>query len=175
MRRLLVLSIVGLLGVVVAAYVVTEGVMSTRYVLPDVHLLQPQGGGAAVVARLGCARCHGPALSGRVVTDGWARGQIIAPNLTPGDNSVTRAFSDADWARAIRYALGRDGRALVAMPATRCSDQDLTDAIAHLNQLEPKAGEAPRVRPGPLTRLEHLLGDTPLTAPEAAALRRQGL
>lgn len=177
-RRLLAVGVAGGLGLMVVAYIATEAALSARYALPAVALpSEPAAGiagGRAVVERLGCGRCHGEALAGKVLVSGWAEGEIVAPNLTPGLHSVTRAYSPHDWARAIRYALGRDGRGLVTMPLSECNDPDLAAAIAFLSALEPVVGEPPRARPGLLMRLRHLVGAEPLIAAETARLPRQG-
>lgn len=58
----------------------------------------------------GCTDCHGRNLQGRVFIDDPLAGRLVAPNLTRGRGTVTDAYSNADWVRAIRHGLPPDGR-----------------------------------------------------------------
>ncbi|MET0396280.1 MAG: c-type cytochrome [Longimicrobiaceae bacterium] len=94
----------------------------------------------------GCQECHGPDLSGKVFLD-IPPGLIVAPNLTRGRGGVGARYTDADWDRAIRHGLRRDGRSLLPfMPFrlyNRLGDQDAAALIAYLKTLPPVDHEVP--------------------------------
>lgn len=92
------------------------------------------------VAVSGCTSCHGAGLAGQVAVQEPAIGTIYAPNLTAGRGGVGAAYSDEDWARAIRHGLGRDGRVLVGMPSNayaHLSDDDLAALLAYIQAAPP--------------------------------------
>ncbi|MFN2196087.1 MAG: c-type cytochrome [Anaerolineales bacterium] len=85
-----------------------------------------------------CRMCHGENLEGQVFIEGEMGICLAAPNLTSGKGGIGAAFSDADWARAIRHGIGGDGRVLVIMPSnyySHYSNADLGDLIAYLKQI----------------------------------------
>lgn len=84
-----------------------------------------------------CSECHGGDFGGRVLIDGGVA-HVIAPNITGGDGGVSADYSDEDWARAIRYGLSDDGRALFLMSSnewTSRSDYDVESVIAFMKQV----------------------------------------
>lgn len=92
------------------------------------------------VAVSGCTSCHGDDLRGQVVVEDPAIGTIFAPNLTTGRGGVGAAYSDEDWARAIRHGIGRDSRVLAAMPSNayaHLSDADLAALLAYIQAAPP--------------------------------------
>lgn len=116
-----------------------------------------------------CGWCHGDDLGGAVVVDDPGLGRVSAPNLTRGRGGVTAGFTMADWDRAIRHGLRRDGRGLVVMPAddyALLSDRDLTALVAYLRQLPPVDREMPRPRINIVGRALYLAGRLPLVAAE---------
>lgn len=105
-----------------------------------------------VTVRNGCVDCHGKDLSGAVVMDNPAMGQIAGPNLTP---AALNDWSDADLARAIRHGIGRDQRPLVLMPShdyLPLSEGDLAAIIAYLRSLPPVENQTPPVKLGPVAK-----------------------
>ena len=59
-------------------------------------------------------------------------------NLTSGRCGIGGVFTDEDYVRAIRHEIGKDGEALVIMPAEeyyKISDDDLGAMIAYLKTL----------------------------------------
>jgi mono/diheme cytochrome c family protein len=94
----------------------------------------------------GCQECHGQDLSGKVFLD-IPPGLIVAPNLTRGRGGVGASYTDADWDRAIRHGLRRDGRSLLPfMPFrlyNRLGDEDAAALIAYLRTLPPVDHEVP--------------------------------
>lgn len=84
-----------------------------------------------------CAECHGDNFGGRTLIDGGVA-YVIAPNITYGEGGLANDYTDEDWARAIRYGLAKDGRALFLMSSndwTSRSDYDVESVIAFMKQV----------------------------------------
>lgn len=114
-----------------------------------------------------CVDCHGGDLGGKVLIDDPAVGRMSAPNLTPAGRAAS--FTDADWVRAIRHGVRRDGRPLAIMPAdlyTNLADADLAALIAYLKQVSPVERELPSNRIGPLARFGLVSNKMPLLPAE---------
>jgi mono/diheme cytochrome c family protein len=82
--------------------------------------------GEHLVRTRGCSGCHGEDLAGRLM---W--GSAVAPNLA----EYARTESAASFEAAVRHGIGRDGRALYAMPSynfVHLRDADVADLIAYL-------------------------------------------
>lgn len=91
-----------------------------------------EGGRLATIH--GCTGCHEANLGGGVMVDG-VPGRIVAPNLTLGKGGVAAGFTDADFVRAIRHGVGKDGKGLLIMPSAdfrNMSDADLGKIIAYI-------------------------------------------
>lgn len=91
-------------------------------------------------ARTHCAGCHGENLGGTPFFEDPALGRIPASNLTSGKGGVAAAYGDADWVRAIRHGVKRDGKPILIMPAEAFywfSDDDLGTIIAYLKTVPP--------------------------------------
>jgi cytochrome c553 len=111
-------------------------------------------GGHLVNAVTGCQDCHGPALAGTVMSDDPVA-VLSAPNLTAGRGGIGGELTDADWVRAIRHGVHRDGTSLLIMPSyayARLSDRDLGAMVAFLKQIPPVDNELPPFRLRPLGR-----------------------
>lgn len=114
-----------------------------------------------VTAVLGCGECHGERLEGRAFFDDPALGVVTSANLTSGEGSATAGYGDADWVRAIRHAVGPDGRSLIAMPSANfinMSGEDLGAVISYLKTVDPADTDAPPTRMKPLTYILVALG-----------------
>ena len=93
-----------------------------------------------------CAACHGDDFGGQVMIDDPALGRAVAANLTPGRGGRPADWGMADWDRAVRHGVRRDGTGLIVMPAddfTAMSDGDLVALVAFLRQLPPVDRELP--------------------------------
>jgi mono/diheme cytochrome c family protein len=115
-----------------------------------------------------CADCHGEDLGGRVMPGSPVLGRFVAPNLTAGQGGLWD-YTDADWERAVRHGVARDGRALVAMPALelrRLSDEDMAALTAYLRQLAPVDRLNPPTEVRLLARTLWLTGSLPLVDAE---------
>ena len=158
------------------AYVASASMIGRVYPMPDLSLAVP--GDAAAIARgehlvraVGaCAECHAPDLGGRTYADMGPVGLVAGRNLTRGRGGIGTMFGDADWVRAIRFGLRKDGTSLIMMPSevyTRMTDADLGAVIVYLKQLPPVDREIPDSRFRPLGRLLMASGKLDLlTAPK---------
>lgn len=148
------------LGVVVLLLIIAVGAIFamgngkwTRSYTPDVAVVTVPSDESAVVrgehlatAINVCTACHGENLEGYAFLDEEGFATIYAPNLTGGAGGVGAAYTDADWARAIRHGVGRDGRGFFGMPShfyTHMSDEDLGALIAYLKQVPPVDNQVP--------------------------------
>ena len=112
-------------------------------------------GKAIIYGPAHCANCHAPAsmeeqvnrgieapLSGGPVFD-LPIGKIYSKNITP-DKTGIGEMTDAEFARALRYGVRRDGKALFDfMPFHNTSDEDLIAIISYLRQQPAVKNEVP--------------------------------
>lgn len=131
----------------------------------------------------GCVDCHSPHNwkapgtpfvagmegSGDVQPYADLPGRVVAPNLTPDNETGAGTWTDDMLARAIREGIGHDGRALFPMmPYTHyreMSDEDLASVIVYLRSLPPVHHELPKTEIiFPVKYLIRSVPD-PLTAP----------
>lgn len=99
-----------------------------------------------------CVVCHGENLAGKEMINDPFR-YVHTPNLTPGKGGIGQTYSDADWVRAVRHGVDRDGYGLIFMPTDHyyhLSDEDLGAVIAYLKSLPPVDNDAPGLRLHPL-------------------------
>jgi cytochrome c553 len=111
-----------------------------------------------------CQECHEADLGGKVLVDAPAMGRLAASNLTTRRGGLGD-YSDADFERALRHGVGRDGRPLVFMPSEAfapLSDDDLAAIIGYIRTLPPVDRELPARRVGPVARALYLGGNFPL-------------
>ena len=117
----------------------------------------------------GCVECHGADYGGAKVVDDPAMGRLHGPNLTRGHGGLPADFTDADWERAIRHGVARDGRGLFLMPSTdyaRFTTQDMSDLIAHLKSVPPVNRDRVPLSVGPVARALLVAGKIRLAADE---------
>ena len=118
-----------------------------------------------------CQECHDGDLGGKVMVDAPAFGRLAASNLTRGRGGID-GYSDADFERAIRHGVGRDGRPLVFMPSDAfapMTDEDLAAVIGYLRTFAPVDRQPPELRVGPVARALYLAGNFPLLPVEMIA------
>lgn len=119
-----------------------------------------------VVAIGKCQVCHGDNYGGMKVLDGGGFAHLTSANLTSGKGGIGRAFTDADYIRAMRHGVGRDGKSLLFMPAEafyNFNDTDLGQIIAYLKTLPPAdRNVAPERSIGPIARAVSLMTPFPL-------------
>jgi mono/diheme cytochrome c family protein len=114
-----------------------------------------QRGRYLAVGLTGCAECHSqhdwkthgaPVIPGTEGGGQWLDmpdlpGHVVAPNLTPDPETGAGAWTDDQFARAIREGIGHDGRALFPMMPYQdfrnMSDEDLASIVVYLRSLPP--------------------------------------
>jgi len=108
--------------------------------------------GAHLVRAVGsCTLCHGDDLGGAIYADMGIMGVIAGPNLTRGRGGRPADFTLADWVRALRFGVRRDGTSLIAMPSevfTSFTDDDLASIIEYVRQVPPVDREVPKTHFG---------------------------
>jgi mono/diheme cytochrome c family protein len=127
-----------------------------------------------VESRYHCVECHGENFGGGVMVDAFPMGRFLGPNLTAGRGGVTAGYTPADWDRAVRHGVLRDGRPSI-MPAQdflRMSDQELSDVIAYIQSQPPVDNEVPKSSLGPLGKV--LVATGQLNPPAEAVADHQG-
>ncbi len=106
--------------------------------------------GKRVAVLLGCEACHGPTLQGtNVSADEPEMGEMNAPNLS----LLMPQYSDAEFERALRQGIPKDGREFWFMPSEGLqflSDADMAALIAYLRTVPPGGKPMPPLRKGPL-------------------------
>lgn len=179
----LLLLLTGLL-----VYGISEWRLAKRYEAPREELPIPTdedavARGAYLASTVSvCVDCHGADLGGMVVVDDPGLGRIVAPNLTQGEGGLAALRDDQELARAIRYGVGPDDKALMVMPSDdyhHLTDEDLGAIVAYIRSLPPVDEALPDNTLRPLGRLLLALGqldvfaasriDMALRAPEALA------
>jgi len=100
-----------------------------------------------------CTECHQNGLRGRDLGFPALVARLVAPNLTSGEGGIGGRYTAADWDRAIRHGIAKDGRKLVLMPSeyySEMTDSDFGALVAFLNSLTPVDNALPPSRIGPL-------------------------
>lgn len=178
-RRWLLRGLGGFVAIVLlvlaAVYGLSARRMSRQY---DVHRYPLAiAADSATIARgrhvatiRGCVDCHGADLSGRVLVDDAMLGRLAPPNLTRGAGGRGATLTAADWERAIRHGVGRNGRSLFVMPAgefQQLTDEDVTALVSYAMSVQPVDHATPVNRLGPLGRTLMLAGKLPALPAEA--------
>lgn len=117
-----------------------------------------------------CVDCHGDDLAGFVFVDNAALARLAGSNLTRSPTGRGGTLTDADWVRAIRHGVGRDGRGLPFMPSDVyqfMGDADLAAIIAYGRSVPPVDKTMPTNRYGPLGRALIVAGVLPLFAADS--------
>jgi mono/diheme cytochrome c family protein len=150
MKKILKWSAIILLLLATGLYVTVELRQHKKFDAPYPHLKSTTDtaiiatGKKLVFGAAHCANCHTapametipsqggePALAGGQIFD-LPIGTIYSPNLTPGASGIGNK-SDEALARALRFGVGTDGRALFDfMPFHNTSDEDLIAILSYL-------------------------------------------
>lgn len=110
----------------------THDVPATAIHLPSDERVVEEG--ARLAALRGCTGCHAADLGGGVFFDAPRIARLTAPNLT----TLVREYSTAEFVRAVRHGVNREGRGLAGMPSamfTHLTDADLGAIIAWIRSL----------------------------------------
>lgn len=109
-----------------------------------------------------CDGCHserdfsrfgGPVVSGGrgkggILPIAGLPGRVVAPNITPDQETGIGSWTDGEKIRAIREGIGRDGRALFPLMPYQgfryMSDEDVQSLVAFLNTLTPVRNAVPK-------------------------------
>jgi len=169
-----------ILLVVVAGYAVSSMKLRKRYAIAPARIVVPTDSaslarGHALAALSGCTGCHTETLGGQVMIDQFPIARIAAPNITRGRGGVAAAYSDADWERAIRHGVRRNGDPLFFMPSSEYNefrDEDVGQIIAYVKGVPPVDNTVPRRAVYPLFRVVHMFG-APLVEAEKIDHSRQ--
>lgn len=159
---LLAVILIGL-GVI---YFLSDRALNADYDIEPAALVIPEADsviiadGERLVNVRSCTGCHGAALSGEVMIDEFPMGRISASNLTSGEGGIAGRYTDDDWVRAIRHAVGPDGKPLMVMPSmefVHLGRDDLATIISYIKQLPPVDWTPPENSVGPLARALYIL------------------
>ncbi|XDD48279.1 c-type cytochrome [Leptospira sp. WS39.C2] len=113
----------------------------------------------------GCGDCHDVDGSGKTFINDPAIGTISGANLTAGKGGILLDRSDEELAIGIRHGVGKNGRALIFMPATdfqSMTNEDVGKLISYLRSVPPVDKEQGVIKPGPLGRLLFVIGEIPV-------------
>ena len=157
MVRKILLAVLGLLVLVIVVCVVFVASRQHLTFNPPFPAVAASTD-TAVVARghylvrnvVNCAQCHGDTTRREAAMAGedvplsggftWVipPGAIHARNITPDPETGIGRFSDGAVARALRYGVGHDGRALLPfMELQGLSDEDLVAVVSYLRSQPP--------------------------------------
>jgi mono/diheme cytochrome c family protein len=147
-----------------------------RFDVPAPPIAVPSGTAALAEGKRlfitrGCGDCHGADLAGQEFVNDPMAGHFAGANLTGSKGGAGNELSDAEFARAIRHGVGKDGRALIFMPSTDFagfSDSDVGLLIAYIRSVPPVDKPSADQKPGPITRLLMLTGKMPILVSAAS-------
>jgi cytochrome c5 len=108
-----------------------------------------------------CHGCHGDSLQGAPMVEAPLIATIYASNLTPGRGGIGGVYSDADFVRAIRHGVNRDGRGLMIMHSdayNNLAEADLAALVAYIRSVAPVDHEVPRTKGAIVGRIMVALG-----------------
>jgi len=104
--------------------------------------------GAYLYKSRGCAECHGADGAGKVaINDGGFL--VRAPQIAPGERSVTASYKPEDWVRTIRHGVKPNGEPVFIMPSedfNRLTDADVGAIASHVRSLPAASGSAAELR-----------------------------
>lgn len=109
--------------------------------------------GRRLVGIRACNDCHGEDLGGRVIHEDEMIGRVSSRNLTKGKGGLPGDYSEADWVRAMKHGVGRNGKPLLFMPANEfahMSEKDMAAIIAYMSTIPEVDREDLPVKVGPL-------------------------
>jgi cytochrome c553 len=108
-----------------------------------------------------CQLCHGINLGGKLAFEHPILGKGYTPNLTTGEGGIGTSYSVADWVRAIRHGVNREGKGLLFMPSdhyAHLTDRDIGAMIGYFKSLPPVNNARSRLELTVLAKLTIDLG-----------------
>ena len=158
--RLLLVVLILISAAAAAVYRLSERRLTRHYEVSVETIAIPtdaasieRGGHIAKIR--GCRECHGDDLGGATVVEDPKAGMIYGVNLTRGRGGLADNYSDADFLRAIRHGVGRDGHPLLLMPSAEfhaLTDEDVGAVIAYVKNVPPVDRQVPPSHFGPIMR-----------------------
>ena len=146
------------LGAIIVLLLVSAGIMyffgsrkvARTYAVETAQLELPTDSaslahGAYLTRIHGCQDCHTANLSGQVFLD-IPPFRASAANLTSGKGGIGASYTAADFDRAIRHGIKKDGRPVIIMPSAafhNLSDTDVAALIAYIKSVPPVDKELP--------------------------------
>ena len=97
----------------------------------------------------GCMECHGANGGGREVVEEPGGMYVKSPNISPGQGSVVKNYTEADWVRSIRHGVSPAKHPFYLMPSrdfSRLTDADLAAVVAYVRSLPPATGSGAVIR-----------------------------
>jgi cytochrome c553 len=104
--------------------------------------------GAYLYKSRGCAECHGADGAGKIFIDDGGF-FVKAPDIAPGEGSVTMSYKPEDWVRTIRHGVKPNGEPVFVMPSedfNRLTDADVGAIVGHVRSLPAIAGTSSEFR-----------------------------
>lgn len=160
-------GLIGLVLVIVLGASVVSGMrLSKHYDVAGKTVPQPSDSaslvrGKTLATLYGCTGCHTPNLGGQQLIDAFPFAKLAAANLTRGSGGIARTYDDADWDRAIRHGVKKDGTPLFLMPShafNRMSDDEFGRLLAYVKSV-PSVDRTPSPRViYPMARVLHTFG-----------------
>jgi mono/diheme cytochrome c family protein len=160
-------GLVGLiLLVVLVSYFVSGSRLKKHYEVAGKEVPVPTDSasvarGKVIATLYGCTGCHTPSLAGQTMIDGFPFARLASSNITTGRGSAVADYTVADWDRAVRHGVRKDGTPLFIMPSdafNRMNDEEFGRLVAYLKTAPPvDRAPAPRVI-YPLARVIHTFG-----------------
>ena len=161
-------GLVGLIVLVVlGSYVISEMRLRKRYddvrgtVVAIPHDSASTARGKVLATLYGCTGCHTPTLAGMTMIDQFPFAKLPSSNITRGEGGIGATYTDADWDRAVRHGVRRDGSPLFLMPShefNRMSDDEFARLLAYVKSVPP-VDRTPGPRTiYPLARVLHTFG-----------------
>lgn len=136
--------------------------------------------GERLAAIHGCELCHGAGLSGELFINSRVFMKLPAPNLTPGQGGLDATYALADFERAVRHGVNREGRGLIIMPANDyayLSDDEVVKLWVYVRSLSPVDNARSETRVGPVGSAILTLNDElrPVTQIDHGATHTSGV
>ena len=116
--------------------------------------------GAYLYVSRGCAECHGADGAGKVVIDDGGF-LVKAPQIAPGEGSVTASYKPEDWVRTIRHGVKPNGEPTFVMPSedfNRLTDADVGAIVSYVRSLPAVAGTSSEFRVPVVVRFLYAAG-----------------
>jgi len=148
-----------------------ESVLSRAYAIPDEPIAAAQSAdeiaeGERLAYIYGCLGCHGDDLNGQL----FGQAPFIYRSTTANLARLAATYSDADFERAIRHGVKKDGRSVNGMPSSSFApmrDDELAKIIGFIRTKPDKGADLPPTAIYILGRLELARG---LFPPDASRI-----